>query len=445
MVEAQPNRPKEPIAGGLILDTINCIDALAGLKKLPDESVDCVMTSPPYWAMRDYGLTPQVWGGDENCNHEFEVIRTGRPNASGGAGSLKDTNRESRHAETSYCAKCGAWRGSLGLESDYERYLDHLILIFDEVRRVLKATGTLWVNFGDTYAGSWGSYSQSKQTKMQQRNGTSSSWPRRAYSDATFRPPSSFPQLVPRRSLCQIPARFAIRMAEEGWILRNDIIWHKPNHMPASVKNRLTCSWEHLFFFVKSEKYFFDLDAVRVPHTSVSRPRKTPPRLRPSPNLSGLRLPPNPGEPRSFHPNGKNPGDFWNIAAETRTLGAILGNSGAVKVPGGAGWVGHPQGGQARILREQDPRWLSPKGKNPGDVWEINTMPFKGAHFAVYPEALCERPIKAGCPPGGLVVDPFIGAGTTAIVTRRLGRRFIGFELNPEYVAIAKQRLSNSK
>jgi DNA modification methylase len=353
-----------------------------------------------------------------------------------------------RSIASGFCTKCGAWRGSLGLEPDYELYLDHLVTIFNEVRSVLKTTGTLWVNLGDTYAGSWGNYGQSKLTQQRREDGSSSSWHRRGYDDTNFRPPAFFSQPVPRRSLCQIPSRFAIRMAEQGWILRNDIIWHKPNHMPSSVKNRFACSWEHLLFFTKTEKYYFDLNAVRMPHKTIKDHQKRwgpHARLRISPNIMGVRRCPNPGEPGAFHPKGKNPGDFWTIPSETRRLGAILGSSGVVKVPGGAGWTGHPPGGQARIIREKDPRWLSPQGKNPGDVWEIITTPFKGAHFAVYPEALCERPIKAGCPPEGLVLDPFVGAGTTAVVAKRLGRRFIGFELNPNYVRLARERLTVPK
>ncbi len=233
--------------------------------------------------------------------------------------------------------------------------------------------------------------------------------------------------------------------------------------------------------------------------------------------MATMREPPEPAAPGAFHPRGKNPGDFWRIAAETRSLGAIMGERGAVKVPGGAGWVGHPPGGEARIIREQDPRWLSPGGRNPGDCWEISTRPCPGAHFAVFPEHLVETPIKAGCPlevcircgmakekvhrlpenPGAfnirvrdvqagrlkaadrrasetelrdydehtyrsrarglvispgcgcragfrraIVLDPFMGSGTTAVVARKLGRDFIGFELNPRYVRMARNRLA---
>lgn len=439
---------------GLALDTIHRIDALEGLKKLHNESVDCVMTSPPYWAMRDYGLPPVVWGGDDGCDHDFATSRTANQDKRHGTDGLQEAGRPdttlketTSSVASAFCMKCRAWRGSLGLELDYELYLDHLAAVFADVHRVLKTTGTLWVNLADTYAGSWGNYGQSDATRQRRAKGVGTSWRRRAYDDSTFRPPSSQQQGVPRRSLCLIPARLVIRMAKQGWILRNDIVWHKPNHMPASVKNRFACSWEHLFFFVKSEKYFFDLDAVRVPHKSLGGKRFRPAkhvRSRMSHHLNGSRMCPNPGEPQSFHAKGKNPGDFWTIPSETRKLGAILGISGAVKVPGGMGWTGHPPGGQARIVRELDPRWLPPKGKNPGDSWDIATTPFRGAHFAVYPESLCERPIRAGCPAGGIVLDPFAGSGTTAVVAKRFGRRFLGFELNPNYVQTACTRLCSS-
>ena len=443
----------EPVAIdiGLALDTIHCIDALNGLKKLRDESVNCVMTSPPYWAMRDYGLPPLIWDGNENCSHEFAQRRPrlqSKPRSTEGSHDSSQPSAipvEANHDDSStFCTRCHAWRGSLGLEPDCNLFIDHLCVIFAEVRRVLKTTGTLWVNLADTYAGSWGGYGQSEVTRQRRAKGASTSWRRRAYDDGTFRPPSSFGQSVPRRSLCLIPARFLLRMAEQGWILRNDIIWHKPNHMPASVKNRFACSWEHLFFFVKSEKYFFDLDAVRVPHKSpvsrFNRPVKHL-RARMSHHLNGNRMCPNPGEPQAFHANGKNPGDYWTIPSETRTLGAVLGVFGAVKVPGGSGWTGHPPGGQAPMIREVDPRWLPPGGKNPGDSWDIATTPFRGAHFAVYPELLCERPIHAGCPAGGIVLDPFVGSGTTAVVAKKLGRRFLGFELNRKYLRLARVRL----
>lgn len=398
----------------LTVNRIHLQDATEGLKQLDDESIDCVITSPPYWATRDYGIKPTRWSD----------------------GSL----------------------AVLGLEGSCEQYVDHLLEVFDLIRRVLKASGTLWVNLSDTYSGRWGNYAP-EEIKVLQRSQTLAGERshRLGYTNATPREPSPRKQSAPAKSLCGIPERFVLGMLKQGWILRNRVIWHKPNHMPSSVKDRFSSSWEYLFLFTKCKRYYFDLDAVREPHASMlKRPmlarssKRAPARI--SPHIDGRRLPPNPGEAQSFNSRGKNPSDYWSIPPETRTGGAILGKNGAVKVPGGSGWTGHPSGGQARIVRERDPRWLSPGGKNPGDSWTVpaqrgfNANRVRGsAHFATFPERLCVRPILAGCPPDGLVLDPFMGSGTTAVVARRLGRRFIGFELNPQYVALAGTRLNQSK
>ncbi len=360
----------------LHLNTIHEIDALEGLRQLADQSVDCVMTSPPYWSTRDYNVLESSWSDGSSCG--------------------------------------------LGLEVNANDYVRHLCEVFDEVKRVLKKTGTVWVNLGDTYAGSWGNNAPNGIKGVQRgRTVSGRRWNRPGYQGTTFRPPSSAKQGVRQKSLCLIPERFALGMVERGWILRNRVVWHKPNHMPASVKDRLTQTWEYLLFFVKQKRYLFDLDGIREPHKDPGRgkaessPKPAP--VRRSHHLKGRRLPPPVGQAQSLHPLGKNPGDCWNIA----------------------------------------------------------TGSFRGAHVAVYPEQLCERPIKAGCPrhvcttcgaatftdqnrpacdcsggvrgvPGvspGVVLDPFMGSGTTAVVARRLGRSFIGFELNPEYVKLADRRL----
>jgi hypothetical protein len=271
--------------------------------------------------------------------------------------------------------------------------------------------------------------------------------------------------LQPKQFL-MIPARVAIAMQEDGWILRNDIIWNKPNGLPSSVKDRLTNRYEHLFHFVKSKRYFYNLDAIRVPHQSLH------PQGRSMRKCEGrtvhtrqhlLRLS-NVGAGHLGRAAGRNPGDVIRCSPETRTLGAIVGKEKAVKVPMGKGWIGHPYGGMARIIREQDPRWLSPGGKNPGDFWTVSTRPFKGAHFAVYPEKLCEMPIKAACPKlvcsgcgmptmargcrcnsrsrPGIVFDPFAGSGTTLVVAKRLGRSYLGCDLNRDYVRLARKRVA---
>ena len=422
----------------LAVNTTHRMDALQGLKQLSEESIDCVMTSPPYWSTRDYGIEETTW-----------------PDGSTTA---------------------------LGLEPSVEAYIDHLVAIFDEIKRVLKPTGTVWINIGDTYAGRWGNSAPSGiKGKPRPPTETTKRWRRNGAPPQVDRPRSCFSHAVPERCLCLIPERFALAMVQRGWILRSRVCWHKPNGMPESVKNRLRRTWEHLFFFTRQpSRYYFDLDAIREPHKTLDKFKNKaldvpePSTIRPSPHIHGRRLPPRPGEAHALHALGKNPGNHWTIPPETRSLGAIVGARGVVKVPGGSGWTGHPAGGEARIVREHDPRWLPSNGRNPGDDWSVATAPIArrygrqvasgdgceagspgvedpgvgdpGAvsHFAVYPEKLCERPILAGCPTGGLVLDPFMGSGTTAVVAKRLGRRFIGFELNPDYIKLAQMRLTAS-
>jgi DNA modification methylase len=307
----------------LPLDQIEAVDALTGLRSLPNASVDCVVTSPPYWGTRDYGTEPVRWPDGDLA--------------------------------------------SLGLESNPQRYVDHLVAVCTETHRVLKDTGTLWINLGDAY------FSCERERAVRARGSKSGT----ADGGST----------VPEKSLCLVPERFALAMVSRGWILRNRIVWYKPNHMPTSAADRLACGWEHLFFFTKSGRYHFDLDAIRIPHRTHETVRKDPrPSSRPFNTVSiiGARLGPPHGDPHARHP----------------------------------------------------------LGRNPGDCWPIPTRSSRNGHPAAFPESLCERPILAGCPEGGAVLDPFVGTGTVAVVARRLGRRFIGFDLQPQYVRVARERVA---
>ncbi len=290
------------------------------LKLMPSESVDCVVTSPPYWALRDYGVF-----------------------------------------------------GQLGLEQSFQEYIVKLCNIFDEIKRVLKNTGTCWVNLGDTYAGSGKGYGdknldpkfgQGRPRNLQPR-------PTNTRNKAAEGVPIN--DAGPAKSLLQIPSRFAIEMVNRGWILRNEIIWHKPNCMPASVKDRFTVDFEKIFFFVKHRKYYFEQQQEPATYTD---------------NRLGL----------------------GNIVYKNRNT-------------------------QCNVC-------VSDK-RNKRAVWRITTKPYKEAHFATFPPDLCETPIKAGCPEGGVVLDPFAGAGTTGVVAKKLGRNFIGIELNPDYLEMAKRRIGN--
>ena len=300
-------------------------DCLEILRTLESESIDCVVTSPPYWALRDYGV-----------------------------------------------------EGQLGLETTFQEYITKLCDIFDEVKRVLKKEGTCWVNIGDTYSGNKEGKTDNKVSQYLKDTTT------RLHKKAT----------ITEKSLCQIPSRFAIEMSNRGWILRNEIIWHKPNCMPSSAEDRFTVDFEKVFFFVKSKKYYFEqqLDPlVTISDPRIDRGRETY--------------------------NGK----YSNIE-----------NAESFNSP------------RARTQRKTQNAFvtLNSEGKNKRTVWSVNTKGYSEAHFATYPEKLIEPMILAGCPKDGIVFDPFMGAGTTAIVSLKNGRNYLGAELNPEYIKIAEERIS---
>ena len=419
-------------------------DSLEQLKTLPDESINCVMTSPPYWALRDYGTA--TWeGGNINCKHQsakeksrYDYSMVNSPNQSQGKGTDAPKWKD-------VCPQCGAKKVDLqlGLEPTPQEYINKLCNIFDEVKRVLRKDGTCWVNLGDTYGGSNGvGWKETIENTNRKIGGGENKSLKKELGI----------QSGQAKSLCLIPFRFSIEMVNRGWILRNVIIWHKPNCMPSSVKDRFTVDFEYLFFFVKSNKYWFETQYE--PHIWADRDKRS---------LLG----------RVEHKTGKTKLDNFQ---------------------GGMNGVGYGE-----------------YGRNKRAVWKITTKPFKEAHFAVYPEELCETPIKAGCPEfvcnkcgnprekiielrsnetkrdlhlgtkyeseedeslvehgfhsgrkykeptkidkgfascfcnagfsGGIVLDPFFGSGTTGIVALKQNKQFIGIELNKEYIEIANRRL----
>ncbi|MDQ1251060.1 MAG: hypothetical protein QG646_129, partial [Euryarchaeota archaeon] len=205
-------------------------DALEVLKEFPSNFIDCVVTSPPYWLLRDYGIGPVIWDGDPNCSHKFNTVhRLHSPQGNQGQAMNNHPNGQSN-----FCLNCGAWRGQLGLEPTLDLYIKHLCNIFDEIYRVLKDTGSCWVNLGDTYTGNVG-----------KRNG----WTDEKGIYLTNK--TEIIHQLPQKCLAGIPFRFAIEMVNRGWILRNTLIWHKPNCLPSSAKDRFTVDFEYLFFFVK--------------------------------------------------------------------------------------------------------------------------------------------------------------------------------------------------
>jgi site-specific DNA-methyltransferase (adenine-specific) len=303
-----------------MINTIFNEPCLQTLKKMQDKSIDCVISSPPYWQLRDYGYD-------------------------------------------------GQW----GLEPTFHEYLEHLWSMMGEIYRVLKDEGTCWINLGDTYArGTRPKYSNNQTLRTNQ--------------DSIIEPNTKPNYNGLDKCLLLIPHRFAIGCIDRGWIVRNDIIWAKRNGMPESVTDRFTKKHEYIFFITKSEKYYFDLDAIRDKHK---------------------------------HSNDKrNDGNrhTYNINAKSNTEEML--SATAVS--------------------------FNPKGKNPGsvsDFWDVTTKGSGDQHFASYNTDLIKKPILAGCPEGGFIYDPFMGTGTTAIAALRANRNFVGSEMSTEYIKICEQNI----
>lgn len=311
-------------------------DSLQILRALPDLSVDCCVTSPPYFGLRDYGTD-----------------------------------------------------GQYGLEASPAEYVETMRTVFAEVRRVLTDDGTLWLNIGD-------SYSSGTRSTYDTEGGKT-----RARGHAAQRPTSG----IPGKNLLGIPWHVAFALQDDGWILRNDIIWAKPNAMPESVTDRLSTRHEHLFMLTKSRRYWFDLDPIR--EDVVNAPGSTA--------LNWAR----------DTKEADVPGQSMRQHRTSRTHGKAAGTNLA---PTGVRHTATAEG-----------------GKNPGDVWTVATKPFAEAHFAVMPPELARRAIVAGCKPGGVVLDPFSGSGTTGLVAGQSGRRYVGIDLSAEYLELSlRTRLAQS-
>jgi site-specific DNA-methyltransferase (adenine-specific) len=344
-----------------MLNSILHGEALATLRTIENETVNCCITSPPYWGLRDYG-TASWQGGDPNCNHlKHDLVH--------GGDCKRPYQEHVKYYYTDVCKKCGAKRidEQLGLETNFNDYINRLCDIFDEVKRVLTKDGTCWVNLGDTYSNTGASGSPTK-------------W--KTVPDEVFKTKRELG--VVEKSLLQIPSRFAIEMTNRGWILRNELIWHKPSCMPSSAKDRFTVDFEKIFFFTKSKKYYFKQQFENIANSTLNR--------------------------AAFH-IGEN---YNNKGKENKTV----------------------QGLGKLVLNKSNP-----DGRNKRAVWSINTQPYAEAHFAVYPLDLLKTPIDAGCPENGVILDPFLGSGTTAEAALLSGRKFIGIELNKDYIEIANNRL----
>ncbi|SDR10988.1 site-specific DNA-methyltransferase [Pseudovibrio sp. Tun.PSC04-5.I4] len=304
-------------------------DVLERLREVPGDSVECVVTSPPYWGLRDYGV-----------------------------------------------------EGQLGLEPTLKEHIDKMVEVFEEVRRVLKPEGTCWINYGDCYATTPAGHKANADGRI-----------RSGKDDRTFtqKPFSTIQGSLKPKDLCMVPNRLAIALQDAGWWVRGEIIWAKPNPMPESIRDRPASAHEKIWLVTKSARYFYDAEAVRQPVSGGTKSR-------------GIKRRPPIEEAGQGH---KNWCSYMGDEVEKRTH---------------------------RNLRNFEPA--------PLEVWNVATRPFPEAHFATFPPELAQRCIKAGCPRGGVVLDPFGGAGTTGLVALRLGRQAILIELNPDYAAIAQERIA---
>jgi DNA modification methylase len=362
-------------------------DCRAVLPTLEPGSVQCCVTSPPYWGLRDYG-TAQWEGGDPECDHRRVQDVVSRI-ASSTLGGGKKTVGEAEEGFRETCGHCGARRidAQLGLEQTPEEYIANMVGVFREVWRVLRDDGTLWLNLGDSYASS-GTSGKQEGIDEHARNREDGNRLNNGFKNSirvSGRAPT--PAGLKPKDLCMMPARVALALQADGWYLRSDIIWHKPNPMPESVTDRPTKAHEYIFLLTKAARYFYDADAIKEPVDAG-----------------------NEGATLGFYNN--------RAKAMGRKVGVKNGNEG-------------------QPISEQP---IRPDTRNKRSVWEIATQPYSDAHFATFPEQLPKICILAGSRPGGVVLDPFAGSGTVGQVALELGRRAILIELNPAYIELTQDR-----
>lgn len=380
--------------------------ALDLLASMASESVQCCVTSPPYWGLRDYGVAASVWGGSKDCLHRWGEV--GRLHRGGRSGDSPATNGRKARVERdktrdritgAFCQDCDAWRGSLGLEPTPELFIEHMVLVFREVRRVLRNDGTLWLNIGDSYTDS-GRGADTGSTLSGTRHN-------QAESRKTRVRETSRTGLAPK-NLVGIPWMLAFALRADGWILRSDIIWHKPNPMPEAVKDRPTKAHEYMFLLSKSPRYYYDQESTLEPVSANTHARV-------SQDVAGqIGSKPANGGSRADRPM-KAVGRKRQVAGEGIKANDDFHDSTALLV----------------------------SRRNKRSVWTVTTCGYREAHFATFPPKLIEPCILAGAPRGGVVLDPFSGAGTTGLVCSRLDRDYIGIELKPEYAAMARRRIAN--
>lgn len=432
------------------IKTGNCVEVMS---KMDADSVDTIITSPPYWGLRDYGGDGQVWGShlctrddDTYVSHEWDVYERPSENSRKNDNSLQLKSAYWEPQEQAFCKHCDAWFGQLGLEPTPEQYVKNMVQVFREARRILKPEGTLWLNLGDSYCAG----TRKSTTPQTMHNGDARDVPLNRRNEASG--------YLKNKDLVGIPWRVAFALQEDGWWLRQDIIWAKPNCMPESVTDRCTKNHEYVFMFTKSAKYYFDNEAIKEPTKGGASSKK-------------------PAKEQTFRYGDD---DSWAVEGDRSRI---------MKATG----IAH-----ARTKDYQK--------RNKRSVWWVSPKPFKQAHFAVFPIELIEPMVLAGTSAYGccaecgapwkrivegvatkapstgnhvnmtqtggkgterlngsqkdyytvgwrptcecdadvvpsVVFDPFGGSGTTVVTALKNGRNAIIAELKEEYVEIAKERI----
>lgn len=333
-------------------------DAFTVLRGLPDQSTHCCVTSPPYWCLRDYGVD-----------------------------------------------------GQMGLEKTPEEFVQRMVYVFRQVHRVLKDDGTLWVNMGDSYFSAGGSGWQGKTAARENRRHT-----QRSLQSRAARAVRESGSGIKPKDLVGMPWMLALALRQDGWYLRRDIIWHKRNPMPESVRDRPTTSHEYIFLLSKRAKgYYYDAEAIKEPCSPDTHARYA----------------------RGRSGNHKHADGGPGGQTIARSFSHMRKPGVAPKAVEGTGIIRANQSFQAATAHIVDRR-------NKRSVWTLSNTGFKDAHFATFPPKLIEPCVLAGCPPGGTVLDPFFGAGTTGLVALQHGRQYLGIELNPAYAEIAEKRLAKA-
>lgn len=329
-----------------------------------DKSIQAIITSPPFWSLRKYSIPDVVIGDNRDCDHEFEIEEITRETGQQGAygrGSDKTTIFKENYQQ-GFCVHCNAWKGQHGLEPDFKLYIEHIRLWAKEAWRVLRDDGIFFLNLGDSYVGGGRGHDNKFGNG---RDNQPESWK----GDNDIKP----------KCKLLIPHRVAISLIDDNWILRNDLVWSKKNAMPESCQDRFSKKFEYIFMFVKAQKYYFDLDAVKeqtITKDNITRDR--------------------------------DQGKLNNVPGRSRMAG----------------------------LTENKYDY-----KNPGDIWEINTQPSPHEHYAMWPEKLVKRMILCSTKTGDAVLDPFCGSSTTGRVATELDRGYTGIDLG--YKSIQEKRMSN--